>query len=41
MKIYYNERETRVRGLEPVSGPYYRWSDFKAHLQRRCAEYSL
>ena len=41
VKIYYNERETRVRGLEPVSGPYYRWSDFKAHLQRRCAEYSL
>jgi len=37
VKIYYNEKETLVRGLQPVEGPYYRWSDLKAHLERRIA----
>ena len=27
VKFVYNGRERRVRGLEPVSGPYYRWED--------------
>lgn len=40
VKIYYNEEETLVRGLEPVQGPYYRWSELKAHLERRIAQYS-
>ncbi len=31
-KVLYNEREMRIRGLEPVSGPYYRWSDLRARL---------
>lgn len=41
VKIYYNEEETLVRGLEPVQGPYYRWSELKAHLERRIAQYSF
>ena len=31
-KVVYNGEEMQVRGLTPVSGPYYRWSDFKASL---------
>ena len=30
VKFLYNERESRLRGLKPYSGPYYRWEDFKA-----------
>ena len=41
VKLYYNEQETLVRGLEPVQGPYYRWSELKAHLERRIARYSF
>ena len=41
LKIYYNEEETPVRGLTPVQGPYYRWSDLKAHLQRRIAQFTF
>lgn len=41
VKIFYNEQETPVRGLEPFSGPYYRWSDLKAHLERRIARYDF
>ena len=41
VKIYYNEQETPVRGLEPFTGPYYRWSDLKAHLERRIREFEL
>ena len=41
VKIYYNEEETPVRGLAPVQGPYYRWSDLKAHLQRRIAQFTF
>ena len=32
VKVLYNEKETPVRGLEPVSGAYYRWSDLKSRL---------
>ena len=32
VKFLVNEQETPVRGLQPVEGPYYRWSDFKATL---------
>ena len=41
VKIYYNEQETLVRGLEPASGPYYRWSELKSHLERRIARFSF
>ena len=30
VKVLRNEQEVSVKGLEPVSGPYYRWEDFKA-----------
>ena len=39
VKIYYNEEETLVRGLEPVQGPYYSWSALKAHFQQRIDTY--
>jgi len=39
VKIYYNEQETLVRGLESEAGPYYRWSVLKAHLERRCEQF--
>ena len=39
VKIYYNEEETLVRGLEPVQGPYYSWSALKDHFLRRIATY--
>ena len=41
VKIYYNERETLVRGLESETGPYYRWSALKAHLERRCEQFDF
>jgi hypothetical protein len=41
VKIYYNEEETLVRDLAPVQGPYYRWSDLKAHFERRIAQFSF
>ena len=31
-KILYNEKEVLVPGIQPVSGPYYRWSELKAHF---------
>lgn len=34
VKVLFNERETRIRGLEPAAGPYYRWPDVKARLKR-------
>jgi len=37
VKILWNERETMVRGLKPRHGPYYSWSDLKAHIQSRTA----
>ncbi len=30
VKFLYNEQENRLNGIEPYSGPYYRWSDVKA-----------
>lgn len=32
VKIIYNERETRLRDLEPSNGPFYRWKALRAHL---------
>ncbi len=32
VKVLYNEKETPVRGLEPVSVAYYRWSDLRSRL---------
>jgi hypothetical protein len=31
-KVLYNEKEIPIPGVEPVSGPYYRWSELKAHF---------
>ena len=31
-KVLYNEKEVLIPGIEPVSGPYYRWTDLKAHF---------
>ncbi len=33
VKFLYNERETRLRKLEPVSGPYYKWSDVRENIK--------
>ena len=30
VKVLYNEVERRIIGLEPISGPYYRWADVRA-----------
>ena len=35
-KVLYNEQEIQIPGIEPVSGPYYRWPDLKAHFIRLC-----
>ena len=32
VKVLYNEGEMRIRGLEPVPWPYYRWADLRARL---------
>ena len=31
-KVLYNEKEVSIPGIEPVTGPYYRWTDLKAHF---------
>lgn len=31
-KVLYNEKEVLIPGVQPVSGPYYRWTDLKAHF---------
>ena len=41
VKIWYNERETQVRGLVPVSGNCYRWSDLRAHLEHRIEQFTF
>ena len=41
VKIWYNERETQVRGLTPVSGNCYRWSDLRAHLEDRIEQFTF
>ncbi|MBP5488934.1 MAG: hypothetical protein J6X77_05145 [Bacteroidales bacterium] len=33
VKFLYQEQERLLRGLEPVSGPYYRWEDVKANIE--------
>ena len=35
-KVLYNEQEVLIPGIEPVSGPYYRWDELKAHFLRLC-----
>ena len=32
VKVLFNERETAVKGLEPVCGKYYRWNDIRSRL---------
>jgi hypothetical protein len=34
-KVLYNEKEAVIPGLQPLSGPYYRWSDLKAYFLDR------
>ena len=31
-KVLYNEHEVRLKGLKPVSGPYYRWADVVSRI---------
>lgn len=31
-KVLYNEKEVLLPGIEPVSGPYYKWADLKSHF---------
>lgn len=35
-KVLYNEKEVTFEGINAVSGPYYRWSELKAHFQKLC-----
>ena len=35
-KVLYNEQEVLIPGIEPVSGPYYRWEELKAHFLDLC-----
>ena len=35
VKILYNEKETRLKDLSPVAGPYYKWSDLRSYLINR------
>ena len=35
-KVLYNEKEVLIPGIEPVSGPYYRWEELKAHFLKLC-----
>ena len=39
VKVLHNEGEMRLRGLTPVSGPYYRWSDLRQALVSRADKY--
>ena len=32
VKMLYNEQETGIPALTPVSGPYYKWSDVREHF---------
>lgn len=38
VKCLWNERETRINGLEPLTGPYYRWEDLRAYWAGRFPE---
>ncbi len=33
VKLLYNEKETMIPALKPVTGPYYRWADLRSHMQ--------
>ena len=35
-KVLYNEKEILLPGIEPVSGPYYRWDELRAHFIGLC-----
>ena len=35
-KVLYNEKEVTFEGIQPVSGPYYKWDDLKAYFQKLC-----
>ncbi|MBR4687649.1 MAG: hypothetical protein IKP01_04970, partial [Bacteroidales bacterium] len=35
-KVLYNEKEVLIPGVTPVSGPYYRWDELKAHFLELC-----
>ena len=36
VKVLYNEKEVLLPGLSPVSGPYYSWSELRAHFISLC-----
>ena len=38
-KLLWNEKEATLPQLNPVSGPYYRWNDFKAWAEKMMAEH--
>lgn len=38
VKVLYNEKEVDIPGVEPVAGPYYKWSDFRAHCIKLCSD---
>lgn len=35
VKVLYNEQESYFPGLEPISGPYYRWADLRSYFLER------
>lgn len=35
VKVLYNEQETRLKDLSPVTGPYYKWTDVRSYLIER------
>ena len=37
-KVLYNEKEILIPGVKPVSGPYYRWSELRAHFIHLCEQ---
>ena len=37
VKVLHNEEERRLVGLEPFSGPYYRWDELKKYWETRCS----
>jgi len=39
-KVLYNEKEILIPDIEPVSGPYYRWEELKAHFIQLCEKAS-
>ena len=35
VKVLYNEKETSLKDLSPVTGPYYKWTDVRSYLINR------